>query len=196
MLSKEQRLKQLLLPGEEVLHQTGLHWMVYRWPAMLFVYGCCLGLLFLNSFINMAMIVLPFVLMLVGMMGGALIVFRRMATEYVVTNKRLILIEGFISSVDQLIPYDQIRKIELKQDALGRYFDFGKLDIALEDGGHKIIRPIADAAKVRTWVEQLTGDAFLARMASEKRVDSAWDRAVQARTEDHAVVDAEPEATP
>jgi|GEM_PF-2978498 len=195
MLSKDQRLQQLIQPGEEILHRTGLHWMVYRWPAILFIYGCCLGLLFLTSFINLAIVVLPFALMFMGMIGGALIAFRRMATEYVVTNKRLILIEGFISSVDHSIPFEQIRKVELKQDALGRYLDFGRLDVLLDDGQRKIVRPIADAAKVRTWIEQLTGDAFLAKMAGEERVDSAWDRALQARTEDHAVVDAESEAT-
>ncbi len=196
MLSKDKRLQQLIEPGEEILQRTGLHWMVYRWPAMLFIYGCCLGLLFLSSFINIAMVVLPFALMFFGMIGGSLIAFRRMATEYVVTNKRLILIEGFISSVDRIIPFEQIRKVELKQDALGRYFDFGRLEVALDDGQRKVIRPIADAAKVQTWIEQLTNDAFLAKMASEERVDAAWDRALQARTKDDGVVDIETEATP
>jgi uncharacterized membrane protein YdbT with pleckstrin-like domain len=193
MAARDQRIRELIQPGEEVLQRTGLHWMVYRWPALLFIYGCCLALLFLTSFINMAMVVLPFLLMFAGMLGGALIAFRRIATEYVVTNRQLILIEGFIGSVDRQIPFDRISKVELKQDSMGRYFDFGKLDVVLDDGRRKIIRPIADAAKVKTWIEQLTSDAFLAKMAGEERVNAAWDEAMRLRTQDDGVVEVEAE---
>ena len=194
MSSKERRIQEIIRPGDEILHRTKLHWMVYRWPAILFIYGCCLGLLFLMSFINMAMIALPFLLVFAGMFGGALIAFRRIATEYAVTNNSLILIEGFIGTVDRIIPFQEIKKVELKQDSMGRYFDFGKLDILLDNGQRKVVRPIADAAKVKTWIEQLTSNAFLAKMASEERVDSGWDRALQLRTQDQGAAEVESEA--
>lgn len=193
MRGRDQRIKELIQPGEEILEQTGLHWMVYRWPAILFIYGACLAVLFLSSFINIAMVALPITLVFGGILGGALVAFRRMATEYVVTNKQLILIEGFIGSTDRAIPFEQINRVELKQDSMGRYFDFGKLDIVLDNGQRKIVRPIADAAKVKRWIEQLTNDAFLAKLASGERADSSWERQMQVRTEDQGLVETEPQ---
>lgn len=173
MVGKEQRIKELMEPGEEILERTGLHWMVYRWPAILLIYGACLTVLFLTSFINIAMAALPLALMFLGIVGFVLIAFRRMATEYVVTNKGLILIEGFIGSVDRVIRFEEIQKVELKQDSMGRYFDFGRLDLLLDNGRRKVIRPIAGAEKVRRWIEQLTNDAFLAKMAGAERADAS-----------------------
>jgi membrane protein YdbS with pleckstrin-like domain len=186
MAEKDHRIKELMEPGEEILERTGLHWMVYRWPAILLIYGACLTVLFLTSFINLAMVALPFALMFLAIVGFVLIAFRRMATEYVVTNKGLILIEGFIGSVDRVIRFEEIQKVELKQDSMGRYFDFGKLELALDNGRRKAIRPIAGAEKVRRWIEQLTNDAFLAKMAGAERVDASWDKQLLARTEEPA----------
>jgi membrane protein YdbS with pleckstrin-like domain len=173
-------------PSEEILERTGLHWMVYRWPAILLIYGSCLAVLFLTSFINMAMLALPFSLVFIGIVGFVLIAFRRMATEYVVTNKGLILIEGFIGSVDQVIRFDQVRKVELKQDSMARYFDFGRLDIVLDNGSRKVIRPIAGAGKVRRWIDQLANDAFLAKLAGGERAEAFWNKQFQAQTEEPA----------
>jgi uncharacterized membrane protein YdbT with pleckstrin-like domain len=180
-------------PGEEILERTGLHWMVYRWPAILLIYGACLTVLFLTSFINMAMVALPFALMFLGVVGFVLVAFRRMATEYVVTNKGLILTEGLIGSVDRVIRFEEIHKVEMKQDSMGRYFDFGKLDLLLDNGRRKVIRPIAGAEEVRRWIEQLTSDAFLAKMAGAERVDASGDAMLQQRTDDEGAVEVETE---
>ena len=176
MLSgKEQQLKNLIQPGEEILARAGLHWMVYRWPAILFVYGCCLTVLFYTAFINEAIALLPFVLIFFAMLGGALIGFRRVATEFVITNQRLILMEGFLGSTTREVDLSDIRRVELKQDSLGRRLDFGKLEVTLENGQTRILRPISGASKFVRWLEQLTNDAFLSRIAREERAEAPWE---------------------
>ncbi|MBI1354796.1 MAG: PH domain-containing protein [Acidobacteria bacterium] len=175
MLSgKEQQLKNLIQPGEEILERANLHWMVYRWPVIIFVYGCCLTVLFYTAFINEAIALLPFFLIFLSMLGGAMVGLRRMATEYVVTNRRLILIDGFIGSTTREIELTDIRKVHLKQDSLGRRFDFGKLELTLENGQTRTIRPLGSASKFVRWVEQLTNDAFLSRIAREERAEADW----------------------
>jgi len=89
-----------LIPGEQVLYKTGLHWIVLFWPVFFAALFALPGLFILLGSIftkdkdagGMAIAGLLWLIV-----AGALVLFgylRRKATEIAVTNKRIVIKTG------------------------------------------------------------------------------------------------------
>ncbi len=155
LTAADSRVEDLLADGEEIVARARLHWMVYRWPFILFFYGLAMCIVGMVMFVNPALAIPPALVMFVSLFGAALTRMRRRSTEMVLTDRRLIILEGFVKPVDRPIWLKDIKDIKVTQDALGRSMDFGKVEVDLANGEKRSLRPLAEANKFVNWIRQV-----------------------------------------
>jgi acyl-coenzyme A synthetase/AMP-(fatty) acid ligase len=122
-----------LVPGETVIYETRLHWIVMLWHIVL---GCLLlglpGVLLLYYALSqtgidsktlrtmegggIALIVCGFIVILIGMI-------RRNATEMAVTNRRVVIKTGLASRKTIEMLLGKVESIEVNETAVGTATD-------------------------------------------------------------------------
>ena len=65
----------------------------------------------------------------VGSLSLIRAIIRRLSTEMVVTDRRVILKEGFLSRKTIEINMDKVERVDVDQTILGRLFDYGSVTV-------------------------------------------------------------------
>jgi len=117
-----------LLAGEEVVYDTSLHPIVYVSPAAMIFGGVILGFA-VNPSIGA-------VLLGFGVLALAGAWLRQWASEFAVTNRRVIIKMGFISRRTIEINMSKVESVEVNQDIFGRMFNYGTI-VVIGTGGTK-----------------------------------------------------------
>lgn len=158
-----------LVPGEAVIYQTRLHWIVMLGHI---VVGCLLlalpGALLIYYALNQtgieirtlhimegggaALIVCGMVTILVGMV-------RRSATEMAVTNRRVVIKTGLASRKTIEMLLNKVESIEVSETAFGRMLGYGTI-VVIGTGGtpepfHKVAHPLEFRSQVQQQIEKL-----------------------------------------
>jgi uncharacterized membrane protein YdbT with pleckstrin-like domain len=157
-----------LIPGETVIYQTRLHWIVMLGHAVL---GCLLGLsgvvllyytfsqtgidsttLHLMEGGGVALIVCGLVAILMGMV-------RQNATEMAVTNRRVVIKTGLTSRKTIEMLLNKVESIEVSETTFGRMLGYGTI-VVIGTGGtpepfHKVAHPLEFRSQVQQQIEKL-----------------------------------------
>jgi len=158
-----------LVPGETVIYQTRLHWIVMLWHIVL---GCLLlglpGVFLLYFALNqsgiesktlhvmegggVALLVCGVVAILMGMV-------RRNATEMAVTNRRVVIKTGLVSRKTIEMLLNKVESIEVSETAFGRMLGYGTI-VVIGTGGtpepfHKVAHPLVFRSQVQQQIEKL-----------------------------------------
>jgi acyl-coenzyme A synthetase/AMP-(fatty) acid ligase len=153
-----------LVPGETVIYQTRLHWIVML--GHLFV-GCLLlglpGVLLLyyafsehSMDINtlrltegggVALLVCGAVVILMGMM-------RRNATEMAVTSRRVVIKTGLMSRKTIEMLLNKVESIEVSETTFGRMLGYGTIVMIGTGGTSDPFRKVAHPLEFRSHVQQ------------------------------------------
>jgi hypothetical protein len=158
-----------LVPGETVIYQTRLHWIVMLWHIFL---GCLLFVLpggFLLYYAlshpgiekttlhimeggGVSLLVCGVVTILMGMM-------RRNATEMAVTNRRVVIKTGLVSRKTIEMLLNKVESIEVSEAAFGRMLGYGTI-VVIGTGGtpepfHKVAHPLEFRSQVQQQIEKL-----------------------------------------
>ena len=158
-----------LVPGETVIYQTRLHWIVMLWHIVL---GCLLlglpGVLLLYFALSqtgiesktlrivegggVALLVCGVVAFLMGMV-------RRNATEMAVTNRRVVIKTGVVSRKTIEMLLNKVESIEVSETAFGRMLGYGTI-VVIGTGGtpepfHKVAHPLVFRSQVQQQIEKL-----------------------------------------
>ena|SRR5271157_3252737 len=158
-----------LVPGETVIYQTRLHWIVMLGHMVL---GCFLlglpGLLLLYYAITqtgingrtlhimegvgVALLVCGVAVILMGMV-------RRNATEMAVTNRRVVIKTGLASRKTIEMLLNKVESIEVSEPAFGRMLGYGTI-VVIGTGGtpepfHKVAHPLEFRSQVQQQIEKL-----------------------------------------
>ena len=122
-----------LLPGETVSYRTRLHWKVYLLPGFL-VLLVLLPLTILALSSDLKILALAPGLAALGVTAFAWL--RRRGSEFAVTNKRVIIKLGVLTtrSVELLLP--KVEGIAVEQSLAGRLFGYGGI-VVTGSGGTK-----------------------------------------------------------
>lgn len=124
----------VLQPGERIVVQGRLHWIVY-WHAILFLllgigsaaWASASGMGAMAQFVSVAFGAL-FVLSFIHSW------FIRWITEIAVTDRRIIYKRGFITRHTVEMNMDKVASVDVDQSILGRILDYGTLHV-LGTGG-------------------------------------------------------------
>ncbi len=157
-----------LVPGEVVIYQTRLHWIVMLGHVVL---GCLLlglsgvllyyalsqtgiesGKLHIMEGGGVALLVCGVVAILLGMV-------RRNATEMAVTNRRVVIKTGLASRTTIEMLLNKVESIEVSETAFGRMLGYGTI-VVIGTGGtpepfHKVAHPLEFRSQVQQQIEKL-----------------------------------------
>ena len=128
-----------LMNGEKILYRGKLHWVVFLWPAIIFI----IAIMFCGSGGNAAPI--GVLLIFIAMITGLISFIKYKTSEFGITNKRVIVKVGFISRNSLEVLLNKVEGIQVNQDILGRILDYGSITISgtggTKDPFHKIEAP-------------------------------------------------------
>jgi uncharacterized membrane protein YdbT with pleckstrin-like domain len=144
---------QHLLPGEEVKYRAHQHWIIFFWPAFLFLAA-------------IAFLIIRPDLWIVGAIaaGVAAIVFfwpfiKYKTSEYAVTNKRLVVKLGLIQREADETLLSKIENIAVDQDVWGRVLGYGTITITgtggTREGFPRISAPMEFRRQVHAQIVEL-----------------------------------------
>jgi uncharacterized membrane protein YdbT with pleckstrin-like domain len=158
-----------LVPGETVIYQTRLHWLVMLWHLVL---GCFLlalsGALLLyythsqtgiESQTLRVMEIASAVLLVCGVVAILVGTVRRNATEMAVTNRRVVIKTGLASRKTIEMLLNKVESIEVSETTAGRMLGYGTI-VVIGTGGtpqpfHKIAHPLEFRSQVQQQIEKL-----------------------------------------
>ena len=122
-----------LLPGETVTYRTRLHWKSYVAPILIaLLFFVPLAVIALRSE-NRILALLP---ALAAILMLAVARVRRLSSEFAVTNRRIIIKVGVLStrSIELMLP--KVEAITVSQSLAGRIFGYGDI-VVTGSGGTK-----------------------------------------------------------
>jgi hypothetical protein len=158
-----------LVPGETVVYETRLHWIVMLWHI---VVGCVLlalpGVLLLVYALRQtgidrgnlrAMDIGGVVLIVCGIVTVLAGMMRRNATEMAVTNRRVVIKTGLAGRKTIEILLNKVESIEVSETALGRMLGFGTI-VVIGTGGtlepfSRVARPLEFRSQVQQQIEKV-----------------------------------------
>jgi hypothetical protein len=125
----------LLATGERVIHRERQHWLVLLWGARLPIVAMILGVLLLvlssavSDLLNQIVFWAGTVLFLGGLAFLIWATLRYLNQEYVLTNRRVIEVQGVVNKRSTDSSLEKINDAILSQSIFGRMFGFGDLEV-------------------------------------------------------------------
>jgi uncharacterized membrane protein YdbT with pleckstrin-like domain len=135
-----------LMPGEEVVHESRLHWVVFV-PSVLLTFVAFM--MFAATAAGLGTLLLVLALMVAGASA-----IRIQTSEFAVTNKRVLIKTGLLSRRSIELNINKVESLQVEQDLGGRILDYGTLVVAGSGGTHERFTNIADPLAFRSHVQQ------------------------------------------
>lgn len=151
-----------LIPGETILYQTKLHWIVMFWPTVLSLFFALggLGWLYWTSG-RMALWAFLLLVLAAGLFGFGVVM--RKATEMAVTNKRVVIKTGLVSRKTMELLLDKVESIGVNETIAGRMLGYGTVVLHGTGGTpepfDKMARPLEFRRQVQQQIEKLKASA-------------------------------------
>lgn len=153
-------VRKALLPGEQVIYETGLHWLVYGRAIVLFVVAAALWIaaqyvphdgqnmaLGRNLVLGVAGVVLVLALLATVAAG-----IRRVTTELAVTDQRVIYKRGIFARHTIEMNRSKVESVDVDQSILGRILGYGTLMVRGTGGSLEPMESISDPLTFRTYI--------------------------------------------
>jgi membrane protein YdbS with pleckstrin-like domain len=144
----------LLASGERVLRRAHQHWFVFvanaRWAVFALIGSAVLTILSvwfgINGTLWQLLGVLTLVLFVFGVLSFLWSILRYRNEEYLITNRRLVHVEGVINKKTTDSALEKINDAVLTESLFGRMFGFGDLDVlTASEQGIERLRMLRDA---------------------------------------------------
>ena len=138
-------IEQHLMPGERLLASGGIHSVVVIIPALALLAAVILGLIGLDRgqqgfplIIGSAVLGVVLTLVVIARM------IRRATTEFGLTDKRLVIKSGWVTTNVEEMPLGKVEAIRVEQGIVGKLFGFGSLVAVGSGGTQRTYENIAD----------------------------------------------------
>ena len=145
---------QRLTTGESVLYRARLHWVIFAAPVAIGAAGVALqfpdqGTGRLGGGLGELGLLLLFVAALLATARWLV----RKSSEFVVTNRRVLIKVGIVGRHSLEILLTKIEGIGVDQDAIGRLLDYGTVTVTGTGGTSEAFARIAEPLRFRTAVQ-------------------------------------------
>jgi uncharacterized membrane protein YdbT with pleckstrin-like domain len=139
-----------LIPGEQILYKTGLHWVAVVGATVGGVFFALFGLLALiGGSVGAGIFVLAL---------GGLIVYvghlQRKSTEFAVTNRRIVIKTGLLSRKTFEMLTSKVESIGVEESMMGRMLGYGTVVVRGTGGTPEPFRKVAHPLEFRRQVQQ------------------------------------------
>jgi uncharacterized membrane protein YdbT with pleckstrin-like domain len=139
-------------PGESVVYETRLHWIVYLGSVL--VIG--VGLVFALPGVP-GQAAAGFAILGVGLIGLLAAWIRQVSSEFAVTNKRVIIKTGFLSRRTIELNMSKVESIQVDQGIFARLLNYGTITVIGTGGTKEPFVLIDDPISFRHAVQQQHG---------------------------------------
>ena len=123
----------LLAKDETILYRARQHWLAPFADSLKAIVVVLIGLLLLAGEVALkwtgALLVVPAVFLVVGVIWIGIVFFTWRAEEYIITNRRVLKVEGLLDKKSGDSSLDKINDAVLKQGIWARIFHYGSLEI-------------------------------------------------------------------
>jgi uncharacterized membrane protein YdbT with pleckstrin-like domain len=124
-------LEGTLQPGERILATRRLHWVIYLWPVshMIVALGLAAWAALFAAPGRTAILVVAAILMALGIVTILQKAMIGWATEYAVTDHRLLVKRGVLSVHTVEMSLDKIESVDVDQSLVGRLLGYGSVTV-------------------------------------------------------------------
>ena len=136
-----------LAPGERVVYRGQVHWIIYLLPVVLIAFGLTLAASGNRTGLFLAVL---------GIVAGLAAWIRQTTSEFAVTTSRVILKTGFLSRRTIEINLARIESVQVEQDIIGRFLNYGTMVVVGTGGTKEPFTMIDDPAGFRHAVSGAT----------------------------------------
>jgi uncharacterized membrane protein YdbT with pleckstrin-like domain len=141
-----------LLPGELVRYRTRLHWNIFVMPVLVSVVMAAAALWAISA--ERRVLAIPAVAIALILLGAAWL--RRRSSEFAVTNKRVIIKLGVLTTRSMELLLSKIEGIAVTQSLWGRMFGFGEIVVTGSGGTQEPFDDIQSPLDFRQAVQAAT----------------------------------------
>jgi len=158
-------VRRVLLPGETIVYETGLHWLVYLRAIILFVVAVVIGVAALNADPSYRIFVdaLAGIILVVAAIDALVSAIRRVSTELAVTDQRVIFKQGVLARHSIEMNRSKVESVDVDQSIFGRIFGYGTVMVRGTGGSLEPFRQIDDPLTFRSYI---TADSVPLRSAA------------------------------
>jgi uncharacterized membrane protein YdbT with pleckstrin-like domain len=138
-----------LLPGENVLYRSKLHWQVFLFPGLFAV------ILALASIVLVVGGAKGFGLFLLVPAGFLILApfIKRANSEFAVTNKRIVVKLGFFTTRTVELLHSKVETISVNQGLLGKMLGYGDIVVTGSGGTREEFKAVAKPLELRRAVQ-------------------------------------------
>lgn len=149
-----------LLPTEQIVYTTRLHWIVYALPIVLFVSGAAIVLISLTNVdhdTDNSKVWMLIGLFFIGLSLYSLLkrIAFSMTSEFVITNKRILIKVGVLRRHSFELLINQVEGVGVDQGVIGRTLRYGTITISGSGGSKEIFPNIENPLEFRKQVQLL-----------------------------------------
>ena len=141
-----------LLPGEVVTYRTQLHWKIFVIPVLIAVVMLALSIWALSAN-RRILATAPIAIALIVLFAAWI---QRRSSEFAVTNKRVIIKLGFMTTRSMELLLAKIEGIAVSQSLFGRMFGFGEIIVTGSGGTQEPFDNIQSPLDFRQAVQAAT----------------------------------------
>lgn len=153
-----------LLPNEQVIYKTKLHWILFAKPALVTLLGLVLTVT-LGTLVRVEWLWYFGLLVIVaGLVWGAIHAVELLTSEFAVTTTRLIFKVGLVGRFTMELLLGKVESIGVQQTLVGRLLNYGDLVVTGTGGAREVFRRVGDPIGFRNHVQQ----ASLRALAPER----------------------------
>lgn len=160
-----------LMPGERLVFQTKLHWVVYGPPAVFAAVSVAVGAAIGAE--HGVIVAMPG--LSIALLSGAITWIRRQTWEFAVTDQRVVVKTGLVARRTRELQVDRIESLSIDQPVLGRLLGYGTVSIRGTGAGRRAFPSVARAMELRRRVyEQAERREQQYRRDPRPRSAGAW----------------------
>jgi uncharacterized membrane protein YdbT with pleckstrin-like domain len=150
-------INKVLLPGERVIFETGLHWLVYGRAILLLGLALILAAAsqleaFYGPNSTFLLLIAAAVLGILGIVALLHGMLRRAGTELAVTDQRVVLKHGLFGRHTIEMNRSKVESVDVDQGIIGRIFGYGTVLVRGTGGSTEPLEGISDPLGFRSHI--------------------------------------------
>jgi uncharacterized membrane protein YdbT with pleckstrin-like domain len=147
-----------LLDGEEIVYLTRRHKIIFTWPVIWLLLSAVLfGIKWFFVFrpeVNFALMIFSGIFLSVALIHALVIWIRYRSAEFGVTNRRVIVKEGFIKRNTVEVFLKRVESVQVDQSIWGRILNFGTIIVSGTGGVSDPLNMIRSPLEFKKQVQQ------------------------------------------
>jgi uncharacterized membrane protein YdbT with pleckstrin-like domain len=151
-------VRRVLQPGETVVYETQLHWLIYLRAILALIICVILAGAALSTasgqtqYLSLAMWIAAAIFALFALSAGLGAFVRRATTELAVTNHRVIYKTGLLSRHTLEMNRSKVESVDVNQTILGRILGYGTIIVRGTGGSLEPMRRMTDPLTFRSHI--------------------------------------------